>query len=217
MTDAISDPSAFRLPALNDLAPEFIARTTLGERALMQYRGRWLLFFSHPADFTPVCTSEFIEFAKVKPEFDRVGCELLALSVDSLFSHLAWVRSIRERFGVTIEFPIAEDPSMEIAKAYGMLLPGATDTSTIRATFVIDPDGIIRAIVWYPMAIGRSVAELLRLVQALQMSDENAVCTPEGWIPGEPVLDTAPLDIGNDDGTIAWYYKLKKMAGVGDR
>src|SRR5258707_495673 len=151
-------------------APRFSTRTTMGERSLDDYRGRWLVFFSHPADFTPVCTSEFVAFSKAYGRFEALGCDLVAISVDSLFSHIAWVRSIHERFGVMVPFPITEDPSMAIAAAYGMIHPNAADSSTVRATFVIDPDGLIRAMVWYPMSTGRSVEELLRLVEALQTS-----------------------------------------------
>jgi alkyl hydroperoxide reductase subunit AhpC len=139
-----------------------------------------------------VCTSEFVAFSKAHDRFQALGCDLLALSVDSLFSHIAWVRSIRERFGVTVPFPITEDPSMAIAAAYGMIHPDAADSSTVRATFVIDPDGLIRAMVWYPMSTGRSVEEILRLVEALQTSDREAVSTPEGWRHGDPVIEPPP-------------------------
>src|ERR1700761_5458954 len=149
-------------------ASAFSARTTMGNRRLEDYRGRWLLLFSHPADFTPVCTSEFIAFARAQPAFQALGCDLLALSVDSLFSHLAWVRSIRDRFGIEIPFPIAEDGAMVIAGAYGMVHPADTDTSTVRASFLIDPTGIVRLITYYPMANGRNVDELLRALAALQ-------------------------------------------------
>src|SRR3979411_2690857 len=148
-------------------APRFSTRTTMGNRSLDDYRGRWLVFFSHPADFTPVCTSEFVAFSKAYDRFQALGCDLLALSVDSLYSSSPWVRSIHERFGVTVPFPITEDPSMAIAAAYGMIHPDAADSSTVRATFVIDPDGLIRAMVWYPMSTGRSVEEILRLARAL--------------------------------------------------
>lgn len=209
MTDA-SDPVR---PALiiNMPAPDFVARTTLGQRSLESYRGKWFVFFSHPADFTPVCTSEFIAFAKAKPAFDELDCELLALSVDSLFSHLAWVRSIWERFGVRIDFPVAEDPSLAIAAAYGMLPPAAADSSSVRATLVIDPEGIIRAITWYPMAVGRNVDEILRSVAALKTVDEHAISTPEGWRPGDPVIDVVPLDLDAAIQSPDWYYRLKGL------
>src|SRR5260370_36523113 len=175
--------------------PRFSARTAMGERLLDDYRGRWLVFFSHPADFTPVCTSEFVAFSKAYGRFEALGCDLLALSVDSLFSHIAWVRSIHERFGVMVPFPITEDPSMAIAAAYGMIHPDAADSSTVRATFVIDPDGPIRAMVWYPMSTGRSVEDLLRPVEALQPTRREAVSTPEGWRHADPRFKPPPSPV----------------------
>lgn len=199
------------LLCINMPAPEFAARTTMGERALSSYRGHWLVFFSHPADFTPVCTSEFVAFARAMPDFAALGCHLLAVSVDSLFSHLAWVRAIRDSFGVTIGFPIAEDPSMAIAAAYGMLAPDAGDSSSVRATFVIDPEGIVRAIVWYPMSVGRSVAEILRLVTALQTADRHAVSIPEGWTPGDPVLDAPAVEAAEALESDMWYCRTRAL------
>jgi peroxiredoxin (alkyl hydroperoxide reductase subunit C) len=197
---------------LHDKAPGFTARTTMGDRSLSDYRGKWLLLFSHPADFTPVCTSEFVALAKAADSFTALGCDLLALSVDSLFSHLAWIRSIRAQFGVTVPFPIIEDPSMAIARAYGMVAPNAPDASLVRAVFVIDPEGTIRALSWYPMTTGRNVGELLRLVAALQMADAHDVSTPEGWQPGQHVILNAPLtaehalQLPSGDGS-EWYYR----------
>lgn len=196
-------------------APHFLARTTMGERSLNDYRGGWLLLFSHPADFTPVCTSEFVAFAKSYEEFKTLNCELLGLSIDSLPSHLAWMRNIQSEFGVQIPFPVAEDPSMNIASAYGMLQPEATNSATVRATFIIDPLGIIRAIVWYPMNVGRNISELLRLVTALQVSDEHDVYTPEGWMPGDDVIEMPPQDMSSvsskESASGDWYYKLRKL------
>lgn len=198
-------------PLLYDAAPAFRARSTMGERALTDYRGRWLVFFSHPGDFTPVCTSEFIAFARAADRFAALGCDLLALSVDSLLSHLAWLRAIRDDFGVEVAFPIIEDPSMAVARAYGMVQPRAAHAATVRAVFVIDPDGIIRSITWYPLTTGRSIDELLRLVAALQTSDEHGVNTPEGWRPGEDVVVPPPLTFDghapaatHDKG---WYFR----------
>jgi peroxiredoxin (alkyl hydroperoxide reductase subunit C) len=165
----------------------------MGDVALSDYRGRWLVFFSHPADFTPVCTSEFIAFSRAAARFEELGCALLALSVDSLFSHFAWIRSIHQQFGVAVPFPIIEDPSMAIAAAYGMIAPEAPDAAMVRATFVIDPEGVIRAISWYPMTTGRSVEELLRLLVALQTTDRHGVSTPEGWQSGDDVILPCPL------------------------
>lgn len=208
-------------PLLHDPAPEFRARTTLGERSLSAYRGQWLLLFSHPADFTPVCTSEFVAFARNAERFAALGCELLALSVDSLFSHLAWIRSIHEQFGVKILFPIIEDPSMAVARAYGMVAPNAPDAAIVRAAFVIDPDGIIRAISWYPMTTGRNVEELLRVVSALQTTDAHSVSTPEGWRPGDDIILPAPLTAdeafaGHEQGA-DWYYRIGPLPAAAGR
>lgn len=204
-----------RLPLLNEPAPAFHARTTRGNRTLEDYRGRWLVFFAHPADFTPVCASEFIAFSKAHDQFQALNCDLLGLSVDSLFAHIAWVSSIRERFGVEVPFPIVEDPSMAIAKAYGMLHPDADSSATVRATFVIDPSGLIRTITWYPMNVGRSVEELLRLVSALKLSERDKVYTPEGWRPGDAVLAAPPLVAPSPKAWSPsadqpdWYYRLE--------
>jgi peroxiredoxin 2/4 len=173
---------------IGDPAPLFRARSTRGEISLEQFRGRWLVFFSHPADFTPVCTSEFVALARAAPRFEALGCALLGLSVDSLYAHLAWVRAIHEGFAITVPFPIIEDPSMAIGRAYGMLDEKAEDSSAIRASYFIDPQGVIRALTWYPPSVGRSVDEMLRLVAALQRSASGDVMTPEGWQPGENVL-----------------------------
>ena len=149
----------------------------------------------------------------------ELGCDLLGLSVDSLFAHIAWIANIKERFGVEVPFPIVEDPSMAVARAYGMLHPGAHTSATVRATFVIDPGGVIRAIVWYPMNVGRSVDELLRLVTALQTSDKSDVYTPEGWRPGDPVLVPPPLVARNGKGAAPtagqtdWYFRLEPAHG----
>jgi peroxiredoxin 2/4 len=200
-------------PLLHDQAPDFVTRTTMGERRLSSYRGRWLVFFSHPADFTPVCASEFIAFSKAFPKFQNAGCDLLALSVDSLFSHLAWVRSIHAQFNVEIPFPIAEDSGLCIARAYGMVHSAATSSATVRGAFVIDPTGMIRAITWYPMTVGRNVAELLRLVLALQATDTHHALTPENWQPGGPLLDAVPSThadakrTANLKGASDWYYR----------
>lgn len=176
------------LPRLNEAAPDFNAPTTHGPRALSDYKGKWLVLFSHPADFTPVCTTEFIAFAKAAPDFARLGAELLGLSIDSTHSHIAWMRNIKEKFGVEIPFPIIDDLKMDVAKAYGMIHAGASDTSAVRATFLIDPEGKLRAMVYYPMSNGRSIPEFLRLLAALQTSDANGVATPEGWQPGDKVI-----------------------------
>ncbi len=200
-----------RQPRIGEEAIPFRVRTTLGERSLDSYRGRWLLLFSHPADFTPVCTSEFIAFARAHDTFQAMGCDLLGLSIDSLFAHLAWVRSIRDNFGIEIPFPIAEDLSMAIAQAYGMIHPGDTSTATVRGTFLIDPAGIVRLVSFYPMAIGRNVAEILRTLAALQENDASGLSTPADWRPGEDGVLPPPATVQEADkrsaaGAPAWYF-----------
>ena len=205
-------------PQLNAPAPHFRALTTHGERALEDYRGKWLVLFSHPADFTPVCTTEFIGFAERAGEFAKRNCELLGLSIDSVFSHLAWTRNIQEKFDVEIPFPIIEDLKMEVARAYGMIHPGAADTSAVRATFLIDPEGILRAMVYYPMSNGRSVDEFVRLLDALQTSDAHGVATPEAWCPGQPVIVPPPktaegAKARENEGFdyVDWYFSRKSL------
>ncbi|MCP5474638.1 MAG: peroxiredoxin [Rhodanobacteraceae bacterium] len=206
------------LPGLNRPAPDFNAKTTHGQKSLADYRGKWLILFSHPADFTPVCTTEFMAFAQRVDEFAKRDCELLGLSIDSVHSHIAWVRNIEEKFGVKITFPIIADLSMEVAHAYGMVQPGASDTSAVRATFLIDPAGVLRAMVYYPMSNGRSIDEFLRLLDALQTSDANKVATPENWHKGEPVIVPPPATVAEaearkDQGYeyTDWYFSRKAI------
>jgi len=207
------------LPRLNEPAPEFASNTTHGQKQLSDYQGRWLVLFSHPADFTPVCTTEFMAFAKAHPKFQALDCELLGLSIDSNFAHIAWARNIKEKFGVEIPFPIIEDLSMNVANAYGMIQPGASDTSAVRATFLIDPEGVLRAMVYYPMSNGRSVDEFLRLLKALQTSDKHGVATPENWKPGEQVIVPPPKTAEEAEARVAegyyctdWYFCKKDLA-----
>ena len=206
------------MPRLNEPAPPFTAKTTHGQRSLADYQGKWLILFSHPADFTPVCTTEFIGFAKAADRFKAMNAELLGLSIDSIFSHLAWTRNIKEKFDVTIPFPIIEDIKMEVAGAYGMVHPGAADTQAVRATFFIDPKGVLRAMVYYPMSNGRSIDEFLRLLEAMQTSDKHGVATPEGWVHGADVIVPPPktaaeADTRSSEGynTVDWYFSKKKL------
>jgi len=186
-----------RMIRIGDAAPDFIARTTKGEVKLSTYRGRWLIFFSHPADFTPVCTTEFIGLAKLAEEFAACDCALLGLSVDSLYAHIAWVRAIEQQFGVSIDFPIVEDPSMVVGRAYGMIDESSADALAMRSSYFIDPRGIIRAITCYPPNVGRSAAEMLRLLAALQAVDDSQGFAPEGWQPGDTLL--APPPVGSEE------------------
>ncbi|MFT9207362.1 peroxiredoxin [Acetobacter orientalis] len=200
---------------IGDVAPDFVARTTQGELTLSALRGHWVLLFSHPADFTPVCTSEFIALAQAEPQFKALNCALIGLSVDSLPSHLAWVEAIREQFGVTIPFPIIEDPSMSVARAYGMLDAAAESSVTVRAVYVIDPDGVVQALTWYPPAVGRSVKELLRLVAALQFAAQEGVLLPEGWQPGQAGMPQVPLtQLGVAAAGPAWFMPPAAERGV---
>jgi peroxiredoxin (alkyl hydroperoxide reductase subunit C) len=199
----------YGLPRLNEPAPAFEAKTTHGVKKLADYQGKWLVLFSHPADFTPVCTTEFVAFAKAYPAFKKLNCELLGLSIDSVHAHIAWVRNIKEKFGVEIPFPIIEDLSMRVAHAYGMIQPGASDTSAVRATFIIDDKGVLRAMVYYPMSNGRSVPEFLRLVEAMQTSGKKGVATPEGWQPGDKVIVPPPATVEAAEKRMGEGYECK--------
>lgn len=192
--DIEHDPARLPAPGVGSIAPDFSARSTLGNITLSDYRGRWLLFFSHPADFTPVCTSEFIALQHAHHEFDSLNCALLGLSVDGLYSHIAWLRDIEASFGVKIGFPVIEDISMAVSKIYGMIHAHSSNTAAVRSVFFIDPDGYIRTLVHYPTTVGRSVRELLRVLNALQETDRSQISTPEGWQPGDKVVKAPPED-----------------------
>lgn len=217
MTNVSTDQT--NLPRLNEPAPHFEALTTHGRKSLSDYNGKWLVMFSHPADFTPVCTTEFMAFQSRKADFDALSCELLGLSIDSHYAHIAWVRSIKSNFGCAVAFPIIADLDMKVARAYGMVHPGASDTQAVRATFVIDPKGNLRAMLYYPMTAGRNVDELVRLVTALVTADANKVAMPEGWRPGNPVIVPTPQTIEAAEArmnegfeTIDWYYSTRSLA-----
>jgi peroxiredoxin (alkyl hydroperoxide reductase subunit C) len=183
------------LPRIGDKAPSFKAVTTQGEINFPeQYQGSWVILFSHPADFTPVCTSEFMTFATMEPQFNEINCKLVGLSVDGLYSHIAWLRTIKEKIeykgmkNVEVKFPLIEDITMEVAKKYGMMQPGESSTKAVRAVFVIDPKGIIRTVIYYPLSLGRNFDELHRVVLALQTADEFKIATPADWRPGDDVI-----------------------------
>lgn len=187
--------TANTMPRIGDKAPSFRAVTTQGEIIFPdQYAGSWVILFSHPADFTPVCTTEFMTFATLEHKFNELNCKLVGLSVDGLFSHIAWLRTIKEKIefkgmkNVEVNFPLIEDITMEVSRAYGMIQPGESSTKAVRAVFVIDPKGIIRAIVYYPLSVGRNFDELLRLLIALQTADAFSVALPADWRPGEDVI-----------------------------
>ena len=214
-----------RMPMIGDPAPEFRAITTMGKVDFpADYKGSWVVLFSHPADFTPVCTTEFIGFSKMAEEFAELNTKLLGLSIDSLHSHLAWSRSIESidldgNGPVKVKFPIIADISMVVAKKYGMLQTVAK-TQTIRAVFIIDPEGIIRTILYYPMSTGRNLPEIKRIILALQKHDEDNVSTPANWHPGDRVVMGAPLTLEDAENRMAlddedvkvydWYLSMKK-------
>lgn len=213
-----------RIPLIGETAPEFRAMTTMGKVDFPKdYKGKWVILFSHPADFTPVCTTEFIAFSKMTEEFKILNTELLGLSIDSLHSHLGWAKSIEDidldgTGKVKVTFPIIADVSMEVANKYGML-HSVANTQTVRAVFIIDPNSIIRAILYYPMSTGRNMHEIKRMLQSLQKHDSDNVSTPADWQPGDDVLMGAPLTLeeaesraSNQSGSIkplAWYLTLK--------
>lgn len=192
MSDEAAAPA---MPRIGDPAPAFTAVTTQGMINFpADYEGKWVILFSHPADFTPVCTSEFMTFATMQDEFLAYNTELVGLSVDGLYSHIAWLRTIKEKIrfrdmeNVEVTFPLIEDITMNVARKYGMIMPGEATTKAVRAVFFIDPKGIIRAIIYYPLSVGRNFDELLRVVKALQTADAFEVALPADWRPGERVI-----------------------------
>lgn len=184
------------MPRIGDPAPDFTAVTTHGPITFSEWQGgKWVVLFSHPADFTPVCTTEISELARRNADFEQRDVKLIGLSVDSVHSHLAWLESIRDRLGVEVPFPMIADLDTKVAQAYGMLHPGESSTAAVRAVFLIDPSRIIRAIIYYPLSSGRNVEELLRLVDSVQAASANGVATPVNWRPGEKVIVPAATTV----------------------
>ena len=218
----------FAMPRIGERAPSFKAVTTQGEISFPeQYAGSWVILFSHPADFTPVCTSEFMTFATREEQFAQANCKLVGLSVDGLYSHIAWLRAVKEKIeyrgmkNVEVKFPLIEDITMEVARKYGMIQPGESSTKAVRAVFVIDPKGIIRTIIYYPLSLGRNFDELYRVVIALQAADAFGVATPADWQPGDDVIvppagscGTAKERMeGKEEMTCYdWYFCTKKIS-----
>lgn len=215
------------LPLIGEKAPSFQAETTQGKIQFPEdYKGRWVIFFSHPADFTPVCTTEFMAFAAMQGEFKKLNAELLGLSIDSTYSHIAWLRTIREKIeykgmkGIEVNFPVISDLTMEVSRQFGMVQPCASNTQAVRAVFIIDPHGTVRAILYYPLSNGRNMDEIKRLLQALQTSDEHKVATPANWRPGDDVIIPPPgscgsaadrvAQAGQDYRCLDWFLCLKK-------
>jgi peroxiredoxin (alkyl hydroperoxide reductase subunit C) len=216
------------MPRIGDPAPAFKAVTTQGDINFPEdYKGNWVILFSHPADFTPVCTSEFMTFASMEDKFEEANCKLVGLSVDGLYSHIAWLRTIKEKIeykgmkNVEVKFPLIEDITMEVANKYGMIQPGEANTKAVRAVFYIDPKGTIRTIIYYPLSLGRNFDELYRVLIALQTADEFGVATPADWRPGDDLIvspagncNTAQDRMeGKEEGVECqdWFFCTKKL------
>jgi peroxiredoxin (alkyl hydroperoxide reductase subunit C) len=195
MSTAPTQATTASLPRINDTAPDFEAKSTQGPLKLSDYKGKWVVLFSHPADFTPVCTTEFVEFARRSEEFKERGAQLVGLSVDSVPAHIAWIRNIEGHFGVKIDFPVIADLDTRVAQSYGLIHPGASETATVRAVFIIDPQQKVRALIYYPMSLGRNIDEVLRALDALQTADQNACATPANWQKGDKVVVPPPQTI----------------------
>ncbi|WP_370571854.1 peroxiredoxin [Methanomethylovorans sp.] len=197
------DEEKVTMPLIGDDAPKFTAKTTMGEIKFPEdYKGKWVILFSHPADFTPVCTTEFMTFASMQDEFKELNTELIGLSIDSIYAHIAWLRTIKEKIqfkgmkDVEVTFPVIEDLRMDVAKKYGMVQPNASNTQAVRAVFMIDPKAKVRAVLYYPLSNGRNMAEIKRLLLAIQKSDAEGIATPANWQPGEDVIIPPPGSCG---------------------
>lgn len=209
----------YAMPRIGDNAPDFEAVTTMGKIKFSDFaKGKWVILFSHPADFTPVCTTEMSGFAQRKAEFDALNTELIGLSIDSIHSHLAWVNNVREKTGVYFNFPIIADLDMKVAKLYGMLQPNESETAAVRAVFFIDPEKKIRLIMYYPLSVGRNMDEILRALKALQFADKHKVAIPLDWQPGDKVIVPPPktLDemnerLANTEYEVIDFYLSKKV------
>lgn len=206
------------LPLLGGKAPDFEALTTQGTLRLSDYEGSWLVLFSHPADFTPVCTTEFIAFSEIYKELQTRNTQLLGLSVDSISSHIAWIRNVEEKMGVKIPFPIIADLNKEVSSKFGMIHPEQSKTETVRCVFVIDPESRVRTILYYPLTTGRNMTEILRIIDALQTTDENKVATPANWKKGDPVVVPPPATTEQAEERLTegydckdWYLCFKKL------
>jgi len=226
-TGSLREKFCSSMPLIGDKAPSFEAETTKGRINFPEdYAGKWVILFSHPADFTPVCTSELFTFAQMTEDFRSLDTELVGLSVDSVSSHLAWLKSIEDevRFNgqqkVKIDYPVIADIKMNVARKYGMIHPSVSDTKAVRAVFFIDPDAVIRAVLYYPLSTGRNFQELKRLLIALQTTDEHQVSTPADWQPGDEVVVSAPTtlsELSDEKNKKAgcecstWYFCTKKI------
>ncbi|MEL3972975.1 peroxiredoxin [Rossellomorea oryzaecorticis] len=192
MDQVQTEDQKMTMPRIGDPAPKFEAATSRGNISLEDYKGKWVVLFSHPSDFTPVCTTEFVAFQEIHPDLKQLNTELIGLSVDSVPSHIAWIRSIEENFNTSIDFPVIADLDRKVAMKYGMIMPGESQVETSRAVFVIDDKQMIRSIIYYPLTTGRNMQEILRLVKALQVTDEHGVSTPANWQEGDKAVVSPP-------------------------
>ena len=180
------------IPKIGDRAPDFQANSSKGPISLKEYKGKWVVLFSHPADFTPVCTTEFIEFARRYEEFEKKNAQLIGLSIDSVYSHIAWLLQIEKISGIEVKFPVIADLSMEVSRLYGLIHERASTTSTVRAVFFIDPEGVVRALIYYPASTGRNIDEIMRVLDSLIYVDSFMIATPANWKAGEDVIVPQP-------------------------
>ena len=202
------------IPLLGEKFPEIEVQTTHGKMLLPDnFKGKWFVFFSHPADFTPVCTTEFVAFQKRYDEFQKLNCELIGLSIDQVFSHIKWVEWIKEKLDIEIKFPIVADDTGEVSKKLGLIHPGK-GTNTVRAVFIVDPNGTIRAILYYPQELGRNMDEILRMVKGLQVSDENGVAMPANWPNNELIKDKVIIPPASDERTAKSRLEMAKAGEI---
>jgi len=226
MEDNTINQETISMPRIGDDAPAFKAVTTQGEINFpSDYKGKWVILFSHPADFTPVCTTEFMTFAAMEDKFNKANCSLVGLSVDGLYSHIAWLRTIKEKIefkgmkDIEVKFPLIEDIKMHVARKYGMIQPNEDTTKAVRAVFFIGPESKIRAIIYYPLSLGRNFDELYRVLIALQTADNFGVATPADWRPGEDVIVGPAGSCGSASSRMVdeelnckdWFFCTKKL------
>lgn len=221
-----TETTVSRIPRINEPAPEIHAKSTHGMIRISDYtsKGKWVMLFSHPADFTPVCTTEFVEFGRHDADFERLNVQPIGVAVDSIYAHIAWVRNIEQNFKVKIQFPVIADLDQKVAQTFGMVHEAVSDTAAVRAVFFIDPKNTIRALLYYPLNLGRSVDELLRVFEALQTADQNACALPANWKPGDEVIVPAPITQADAEKRVQsngagvdvtdWYFTKKKLTAA---
>jgi peroxiredoxin (alkyl hydroperoxide reductase subunit C) len=223
MSSTATAGDAGSIPRINEPAPDFEAKSTHGPLKLSDFKGKWVVLFSHPADFTPVCSTEFVEFARRSDEFRKRNAQLVGLSVDSVTAHIAWIRNMQQHFNVQIDFPVIADLDTKVAQKFGLIHPSASETATVRAVFIIDEKGVIRALVYYPMSLGRNIEEILRALDGLQTADANACATPANWQPGDKVIVPPPQTLKDADERTKrtdyevtdWYFSKRDLPKQG--